>query len=230
MLIKSTNSAESTRVTMLVYGKSGAGKTTLAKTLPGKTLIISAESGLLSLKDFQIDYVELEGKTATEKLISLHSIATELASKVEYDNIFIDSITEISQIFVEHFQAQYQSRSDALVLWGEYSKSMRAFIKRLRDMAPYNVIMSCLEKEDKDDLSRKIYMPDLNGKISTQILQFFDEVFNLKVVMKDDEEKRVLITDHFDGFVGKDRSGKLAKFEPANLTHIFNKILNKEVV
>ena len=36
---------------ILVYGISGAGKTSLAKTAPGKVLVISAEAGLLSIKD-----------------------------------------------------------------------------------------------------------------------------------------------------------------------------------
>ena len=224
MKIKSTKSESNNRITALVYGRSGAGKTTLAKTLPGKTLIVSAESGLLSLKDFEIDYVELEGKTAADKIASLKAIIGELMKGVPYDNIFIDSITEISQLFVEMYQNQFQSRSETLLIWAEYNKSMRAFIKCLRDMAPYNIVISCLEKEDKDDLSRKVFLPDMQGKISTQVLQFFDEVFNLKVVMKDEEEKRLLITDHWDGYTCKDRSGRLEKFEQADLSKIFAKI------
>ena len=36
---------------LLIYGASGAGKTTSLKTAPGKTLVVSMESGLLSIKD-----------------------------------------------------------------------------------------------------------------------------------------------------------------------------------
>ena len=36
---------------ILMYGASGVGKTTSLATAPGKTLIISMEAGLLSIKD-----------------------------------------------------------------------------------------------------------------------------------------------------------------------------------
>lgn len=36
---------------ILMYGAAGAGKTTSLATSPGKTLIISMEAGLLSIKD-----------------------------------------------------------------------------------------------------------------------------------------------------------------------------------
>ena len=56
MLKRSLKDAIESRATKyLVYGGSGVGKTTLIASLPGKILILSAESGLLSLSGADID-------------------------------------------------------------------------------------------------------------------------------------------------------------------------------
>ena len=55
---------------ILVYGMAGAGKTTLAKTCPGRVLVISAEAGLLAIKDANnVDAIEV--KEASE-VMELH--------------------------------------------------------------------------------------------------------------------------------------------------------------
>jgi DNA replication protein DnaC len=36
---------------ILIYGQAGAGKTFATQSMPGKVLVISAEAGLLSIKD-----------------------------------------------------------------------------------------------------------------------------------------------------------------------------------
>ena len=60
MNIKSTKGLHVDSVKCIVHGKSGSGKTTLIGTADNATtLIISAESGLLSLSDKEIDVVEI---------------------------------------------------------------------------------------------------------------------------------------------------------------------------
>lgn len=231
MKIQKTNSASSKRISCLIYGQPGIGKSFISSTLEGKTLIISAESGLLSLSGFDIDFVEIEGKTSSEKLIKLREVFKEISTEKIYDNIFLDSLSEISSIYVEYYQSQFPDRKDSFPMWGEYSKAMKSFVKALRDLTQYNVVMTALEKSDTDDLQRRIFYPEMAGKISTQIAQYFDEVFNFKMfTAKDGEEKRMLITHPFDNRVAKDRSGKLDKFEDPNLSIIFNKIRGEKNV
>lgn len=44
----------------LLHGFSGSGKTYSISTIPGRVIVLSAESGLLSLKDFDnIDAIEI---------------------------------------------------------------------------------------------------------------------------------------------------------------------------
>jgi phage nucleotide-binding protein len=218
MEIKKTNNKENHRVVAMIYGESGVGKTTLASTLKGKTLILSAESGLLSLKDFEIDYVEL--KTVDQ----MRSIINDLKDGLDYDNIFIDSLSEIASIFISELEKQFPDRKDALKLWGDYYKQMKSFVRTVRDMVKYNIFMTSLCKIETDDFQRRFTLPDVNGKIAHQLGGYFDEVFYYQVIEKEDETKRLLLTQASDRIIAKDRSGKLDKYEEANLQDIINKI------
>ena len=82
MEIKKTNDIVPTSLTALIVGQPSVGKTTLASTLP-ETLIVSCESGLLSLKNYKVDYIEINNiKTLTESLL--------FAKDSKYKNIYFD--------------------------------------------------------------------------------------------------------------------------------------------
>jgi GTPase SAR1 family protein len=71
---------------VLVYGASGSGKTYLCSTAPGKKLVISAEAGLLSIKDKpNIDAIEV--KEAAE-VMELHNSLRNGKLKGKYDTVF----------------------------------------------------------------------------------------------------------------------------------------------
>ena len=55
--LKSTGDLGDQGLKVLVYGQAGCGKTTLSKTLP-TPVVLSAEGGLLSLKDDNIPYLQ----------------------------------------------------------------------------------------------------------------------------------------------------------------------------
>lgn len=229
MEITSTKGTHSNGIKCLVYGQSGVGKTTLAKTIPEKTLIISAESGLLSLADYDIDVFDLnQFKTAEQKVASLGEVYRLLTTKEyqdKYQCIFVDSITEVAQLIVQFLKTKYPDRKDALVMWGEYSEKIKSFIKAYRDLQGYDVVFTALRAVEKDDVGRRYFGIDMNGKISIQIEALLDELFCLEVIQNEDgEKKRVLITNKTDQYSAKDRSGKLSNYEPADLEVVFNKI------
>jgi hypothetical protein len=57
--LKRTSDVQSHHLKILVYGAAGAGKTRLIGTAKDP-LIISAESGLLSLRDIDVPYIEVK--------------------------------------------------------------------------------------------------------------------------------------------------------------------------
>ena len=221
MKVSNTNDIKPTKVNALIYAPSGYGKTTLAKTLPPKTIVISLEAGLLSLKGSNVDYVEVDPK---RKLESLREYLGEIV-KSDYDTIFIDSLSEISQMFLEEAEKKFPDARNNMQKYGLYNQMMMAFIKYCRDLDK-NVFFTALQKDDKDEIGRITHIPDLVGSISKKCQAYFDFVFCLMIFEKDDEKKRVLLTDAHDGYVAKDRSIHLDQYEPADLGLIIKKVFH----
>ena len=226
--IESTKTLSKGSVKALIYGVSGAGKTTLAGTLPGKTLIISCESGLLSLQDKEIDVYDLNKlPDACHRIEALQKIAQALRAGElgEYQNIFIDSLSEVSHQMLVCLRTKYPDKSDGFKMWGEYNEKMHGLVRFFRDLNSHNVIFTALQETDKDESGRRFYGIQMFGKISTQVEALLDEVFCLRVV-EDEEgnEKRALLTKRLDNYMAKDRSGRLERYEPCDLSVVLNKI------
>lgn len=220
MEIKSTRDIVPNRINVLIYGTSGAGKTTLAGTLTGKTLMVSLESGLLSLRNSDVHYIEIEG----DKMTHLRKVM-EFAKKSDYENIYIDSLTEVAQLFVDNAKKEYPEDRQTMKMWGRYAETITAFIKYCRDMNK-NIFFTALEKSTQDEVGRRFSLPELQGAIASKCPAFFDFVFNLRVFKKEETEVRALLTRAKETFICKDRSGKLDEYEQPNLQSIIDKVFN----
>ena len=238
MKIKCTSECSVDHTTCLVFGDSGIGKTTLASTLQDKTLIIGAEPGLLSLSQFKIDVVDLQenaisGKmsmSAADRIETLREYIVWLRNGTDYANIFVDSLTELSEVVLDYCDGCYPDARNSLQKWGLYKKTMQGIIKTFRDL-PYNVFITSLAKSDKDDVGRKIILPDVMGSLSASIPQYFDFVFAMRSFVSQENDKesevRYLQTFHDGMYVCKDRSGMLDRYIEADLQIITNKLGSK---
>ena len=224
------NLSATSSLKMVIYGTSGTGKTTLAKTIGESTLLISAESGLLTLSGSDIDVIDISqddngNVIPKEKRIArlgeVYQFLLSDEAKKKYRWIFIDSLTEISQNLVECLQAEFPDRKDSLVLYGENSKRLRSLVKSFRDLPHYNVVMTALSVIDKDEAGMRFTTIDLVGNFASKLPGFFDEVFFMGV---DKDGKRFLVTETSERMVAKDRSGKLERLEVPDLSVIAKKI------
>ena len=227
MDLKSTKGLHSSKVKAMVYAESGMGKTTLLGTLPeSETLIVSAESGLLCLDDKDIAVVEIN---CWNDLQVVYSHIKKDPEWAHFKYIGIDSLTELSDMLVYTLEnsPEFRDPKMALKMWGEFSKRMTATIKAFRDLDK-SVIFTALP-EDILDNGAVVKKPYIKGKaVQKMLASYFDEVFYLSVNTATDE--REVQTQPSTAVQAKDRSGKLADFEEANLTTIINKIRgNKNV-
>ena len=213
---------------LLVYGESGAGKTTLCKTTPGKTLVVSMESGLLSIKDApDLDAIEVKEASEIEEIASLLENKT-----LNYETVCLDSGTEMAEILLSQEKAKSKDPRRA---YGEVIEVMIKTMRRFRDL-PMHVVFIAKQSRERDESSGMFhYQPMMVGaKLPTQIPYFFDEVLVLRTFDDENEEgktvtSRWLQTRIGQNYIAKDRSGKLEEFESPDLTTIINKLGFAEV-
>jgi phage nucleotide-binding protein len=225
MKIKKTNEVESNRLFALIVGSSGVGKTSLAKTLPHEeTLILSAESGLLSIRDASIDVIEINNY---QDMLDAFAF---LSKGTKYKNVFIDSLTEFGEIIFHEIKPSY-TKAQTFGLYDEYSTKMIRLLKAFRDLVKYNIYFTCLDKMVEKNLTETSIAIDLIQKsLSKKVPPLFDEVFYMNIAEKEDGSKvRYLSTNNSVIDFAKDRSGKLEVYEQPDLGNIYNKIFNKGV-
>lgn len=208
-------------IKVLIYGRAGMGKTTLCATAP-RPLILSAESGLLSLRRHQIPVATIR---TVDDLTEAHRWCMQSNEAKGFDTICIDSISEIGEVVLANAKKQVKDPRQA---YGELIEKMMNAIKAFRDLPMKHVYMAAKMEPSKDEMTGIIkYGPSMPGsKLGPQLPYLFDEVFRLDIgKTPQGEEYRFLQTQPDLQHEAKDRSGCLAAVEKPDLTHVFNKIL-----
>lgn len=208
-------------VKVLVYAESGAGKTVLCATAPAP-IILSAESGLLSLKAFKIPVIKIATLADMEEAYNWLKAGKQGAD--QFKTICLDSITEMGEVVLANAKKTVKDPRQA---YGELIEKITRLIKQFRDLEGKNVYMSAKLDRSKDEISgMTMFGPSMPGqKMGPSMPYLFDEVFNLRVLQTAEGVKyRALITQPDLQYVAKDRSGKLAAIEPPDLAKVFNKI------
>lgn len=218
--LRSTKSAAAQNVKILVYGMAGAGKTTLIKTLP-KPVIISAESGLLSLQDQDIPYIEVSDM---DSLGDAYRWATESDEARAFESIAVDSLSELAEVCLS---AEKRNNRDGRAAYGEMATQVIDLVRAFRDIKDKHVYFSAKCEKQADESGRILYSPSMPGnKLAQQIPYLLDEVLALRVE-KDDEGKpqRALLCDSDGLWAAKDRSGKLDAWMLPDLGDVIRRIL-----
>jgi len=219
----------------MVYGGSGMGKTMLMATMPSP-ILISAESGLLSLRKSNLERVYGVGNSAIEydvKVIKVSTVADLTAAHAwcrdnawaaGFRSVGLDSISEIMEVILANAKVSVKDPRQA---YGELIDKGQMLVRAFRDLPGLNVCVAAKMEANKDDVGVTKYGPSVPGnKLGQSLPYFFDEVFRLGV-NKDQTGKdyRFLQTQPDIQYEAKDRSGMLEPIEFPHLGAVFSKVL-----
>jgi len=217
--LKRTGGLAADGVKMIVYGMAGAGKTSLIPTLPNP-IALSAEGGLLSIKDADIPYIEISS------IADLHDAYAFLASSEEakgFQSVALDSISEVAEVVLT---AELKANKDGRAAYGELNTKMTELIRAFRDLPGKHVYMSAKLEKSQDEMGKLLFNPAMPGKSLTQGLPYFtDLVLALRVERDADGNSQRALMCNSDGvWQAKDRSGKLDQWETPDLGALIGKI------
>lgn len=212
MAITLTNSREaaaSNGVKCAIYGLSGMGKTKLCATAP-KPVIISAEKGLLTLRNYDIPVIEVKNFA---QMWEAHKFLTGPDGD-QFETICLDSVSEIAEQVLSNAKLEAKDPRQA---YGQLAEDMIIALKAFRDIEGKNVVMLAKQGTIKDDLTGVMsYGPSFPGSIVTRDFPYlFDEVFQIGMQKQAIEgtaefkDVRVMRTQPDMQYTAKDRSSML---------------------
>lgn len=206
-------------IVMLVYGEGGVGKTTFTATAP-KPILADCENGAkyFGLRGIKMDVAQIQNWSDMREFL-------EIAKSDKYETVIIDPIGELMEKLRRFMVAQGDAKlvqkdgSPTMGGWGWLKKTLKDYIKVLRDTGKNVIIVAHVE--EKTDEDRLVKRPKIETKISDDLIAMVDIVGYFTIIVRDGEEKRVIIVDPSnDKYVAKDRTGQLGKYIPPNFAEI----------
>lgn len=203
---------------LLVYGDSGVGKTVLAGSASMveemcPVLLLDVEGGTMSLKNTypDVDVVRIESWR------DMQSVYDPLYDReLPYRTVILDSLTEMQKLSMNTIMRELLNNDPSrdpdvpgMREWGKSTEQIRRLVRGFRDL-PTNTIVTALAKQDKDQRTglTKI-QPSLPGKLAAEIPGFLDIVAYYYIKVRNDDIKRLLLTQPTETQVAKDRTGQL---------------------
>ena len=205
----------------ILYGPSGAGKTYSAVTIPGKTLILSAEKGLRTLVELApgMDVAEIDNIAHMREAHAL------LKGRHEYEFVFIDSLSELGEMALTEAKATTKDGRQAYMMMADTIASM---LKAYQDLSITTIFTAQEERVANEMLGQVdyLYAPSIPGKaFRAKVPYKLDFVFCLRSRINGEGViERTFQTGPNGDYLAKSRSQRLDTFEAPNWGHILKNL------
>ena len=171
---------------VVLYGPPGSGKTTAGASWP-KPLFLSAESGLLSIRDQAIDVWPIDQWEDFDEAFKYLK-----HEQHGYKSVVIDSLTEVQKKLNEYLVRKFPAMKRAYENltsesdWGANISMMREKCRGFRDL-PMHVVFIALSQDVKLD-DEAVTRPALNGKtLPDELCGWVDAVIYCPGPTKDED-------------------------------------------
>ena len=164
-------------LSMLVYGRSGTGKTTFAGSFPTPALLIDIqEKGTDSIANLDgIDVISIE------KWSDLEEVFWYLKKEKKYKSVLLDQISSMQDLAMSHAMAEEGKEVMSQRLWGVVSGLMKTWLLNYRDLVDegINVLFIAHDRaskgesgEDDDTIDPQVgarLMPSVAGTLNGMV-------------------------------------------------------------
>lgn len=173
-------------LTMLVYGESGAGKSTFASTAPKPTLLLDVESGYRFLPGRKVMWDPMSQQPPVADgtwdicVVVVHDYNTVLkvhdwlrSGQHHFRSLVIDSISELQDRLLVQLAGDDQMKMQQ---WGEVLRKMGGLLRNIRDLTTHptnpleSIVLTAMAKQDKDG----VFHPYLQGQLAVQAPYLYD--------------------------------------------------------
>lgn len=163
-------------IVMLVYGRSGSGKTHFASTFPVPSLLIDCnEGGTDTIADrHDIDHVLI---TNWEEFDDLY---WELKAGTDYESIIIDQITALQDFAMANIRGKVKKGPDDVFStrnWGQMSGLFKTGLDQMRDLkTQYNICFIAHERifDTDSDEDEDVIAPNISARVIPSVVTFIE--------------------------------------------------------
>lgn len=223
-LIPASQCARQFGVKALVHGGPGSGKTPIVKTAPRPVMLV-CETGMLSMRDAH--NIPCWEAFSVAKIKEFFEWFTKSHEAKAFDTLALDSVSQLAEIVLAE---ELPRNKDGRKAYGEMSRQVMAWMDDLFFMPSKHIYL--ISKQIVVDMSgvqtRKYWFPgqDLGVKLPHR----YDEILCVGKFIVPGMEAQGAITaiqcqPSFD-VVARDRSGRLAMYEPPDLKALFAKAMS----
>jgi hypothetical protein len=203
-----------------LFGESGIGKTRLLSTAPNP-LILSAESGLLSLRKEKVPYIDI---STYKGLTEAYQWVLQSSEAKKYQTFGLDSLSEVAETVLGE---ELKKTNDPRRAYGEMQQQMYRLIRNFRDINGKHIVMVAKQMMTHVGLTTCACPIMPSEKLQAQLPYFFDLVLHMYVGADPTNGKSysAIHTQSSVNWQAKDRSGMLDSIEFPHLGGIFKKAL-----
>lgn len=219
-LVPSGTLANQYGVKSLVFGPPGSAKTPTITTAP-RPVLLAVEPGMLSMRGTNIPTRDAPKWAEIKDFFAWLKSSSEARN---YDTVGIDSVSQICEV---HIRDNPHKVSHGLQQYGKMADDVYKELYDLFYMKQKHVYLICKQEIVKLD-SGTLMRPYFPGQaLPTLVPHLYDEILQLDLhSIPGVGQARAFRCWGGFGVNCRDRSGKLAEFEPPNLTALFNKCMS----
>lgn len=217
------------RLNVLIYGKSGTGKTSFACCFP-KPYVFDFDKGLLSQRGRDVEYDTYKGLTAYQ---DFELKLKELEMKCPYETLVLDSITTMQEYLMDKILLANHKPMPTMHEWNVMIAELKDLFSRMTKMAQHTIFIAHEELKQDEITGEIVIQPLVVGKkLPPMLPMWFDEVYRAQVTRsKDGKPEFGLLTSSDVKYTARTRLGVLEPVEvwskDGKMVDVFEMIMGK---